>query len=44
MKQNYGGLKEPLIVFKKDQIDEINGTAAEKVGCTGLLNQLRGNL
>jgi hypothetical protein len=35
---------EPLIIFRKQQIDEIRGMAAEKVGCTGLLNQLRGKL
>jgi hypothetical protein len=34
---------EPLVIFRKAQIEEINGMSAEKVGCTGLLNQLRGN-
>lgn len=33
----------PLVVFRKEQIEELNGMSAEKVGCTGLLNQLRGN-
>lgn len=34
---------EPLIVFRKKEIDEIKGMSAEKVGCVGLLNQFRLN-
>ena len=33
--------KEPLIILRKQDIEEIKGMSAEMVGCTGLLNQLR---
>lgn len=43
-KAKWSQFNEPLVIFRKEHIDEINGMAAEKVGCTGLLNQLRGKL